>query len=78
GGLVYTFNGFKNVEAYRSEIKNPSRNVPLEIILSLALVLLLYMGLQNAFMQAVPHEYIISKGVWAGLDYVSPLLQVAK
>ncbi|ACD30334.1 APC family permease [Francisella tularensis] len=77
GGLVYTFNGFQIVVAYSSEIKNPSRNVPLAIILSLTLVLLLYMGLQYAFMQAVPHEYLISKGGWAGLDFESPLLQVA-
>ncbi|MDE4953421.1 amino acid permease, partial [Francisella tularensis subsp. holarctica] len=77
GGLVYTFNGFQIVVAYSSEIKNPTRNVPLAIILSLALLLLLYMGLQYAFMQAVPLEYLISKGGWAGLDFESPLLQVA-
>ncbi|MDE4949218.1 APC family permease, partial [Francisella tularensis subsp. holarctica] len=51
--------------------------VPLAIILSLALVLILYMGVQYAFMQAVPLEYLISKGGWAGLDFESPLLQVA-
>ena len=37
GGLVYTFNGFQIVVAYSSKINNPSRNVPLAIILSLAL-----------------------------------------
>ena len=77
GGLVYTFNGFQIVVAYSSEIKNPSRNVPLAIIFSLLLVLVLYMGLQYAFMQAVPNDYLISKGGWAGLDFESPLLQVA-
>ena len=56
GGLVYTFNGFQIVVAYSSKINNPSRNVPLAIILSLALVLLLYMGLQYAFMQAVQYH----------------------
>ncbi|WP_150466770.1 APC family permease [Francisella sp. SYW-9] len=77
GGLIYTFNGFQIVVAYSSEIKNPSRNVPLAIILSLSLVLILYMGLQYAFMQAVPHNYLVSKGGWAGLDFESPLLQLA-
>lgn len=77
GGLVYTFNGFQIVVAYSSEIKNPSRNVPLAIILSLTLVLFLYMGLQYTFMHAVPHEYLIDKGGWQGLDFESPLLQVA-
>ncbi|MBY7734077.1 APC family permease [Francisella philomiragia] len=77
GGLVYTFNGFQIVVAYSSEIKNPSRNVPIAIILSLTIVLILYIALQYAFMEAVPHSYLIEKGGWAGLDFESPLLQVA-
>jgi amino acid transporter len=77
GGLIYTFNGFQIVVAYSSEIKNPSRNVPLAIIFSLLLVLVLYMGLQYAFMQAIPHDYLVAKGGWGGLDFDSPLLQVA-
>lgn len=77
GGLIYTFNGFQTVVAYASEVKNPGRNVPLAIILALILVLALYLGLQYAFMQAVPHQYLVSKGGWAGLDFDSPLLQLA-
>jgi amino acid transporter len=77
GGLIYTFNGFQTVVAYASEVKNPSRNIPLAIIISLALVLVLYLGLQYAFMQAVPHDYLVSKGGWSGLDFESPLLQLA-
>ncbi|MFC4891469.1 APC family permease [Pseudofrancisella aestuarii] len=77
GGLIYTFNGFQTVVAYASEVKNPGRNIPLAIILALVLVLFLYMGLQYAFMQAVPHEYLLSKGGWQGLDFESPLLQLA-
>ncbi|AIT08591.1 amino acid transporter [Candidatus Francisella endociliophora] len=77
GGLIYTFNGFQTVVAYASEVKNPGRNVPLAIVLALVLVLILYLGLQYAFMQAVPHEYLVSKGGWAGLDFESPLLQLA-
>lgn len=76
GGLIYTFNGFQTVVAYASEIENPKRNVPLAIVLSLGLVLVLYLGLQYAFMQAVPHSYLVSHGGWAGLDFESPLLQV--
>ena len=77
GGLIYTFNGFQTVVAYASEVKNPGRNVPLAIILALVLVLCLYLGLQYAFMQAVPYDYLISKGGWSGLDFQSPLLQLA-
>jgi amino acid transporter len=77
GGLIYTFNGFQTIVAYASEVQNPKRNIPLAIFLSLAGVLVLYLGLEYAFMQAVPHDYLISKGGWAGLDFSSPLLQVA-
>ncbi len=77
GGLIYTFNGFQTVVAYASEVKNPGKNVTLAIFLALVLVLLLYLGLQYAFMQAVPHDYLVSKGGWAGLDFESPLLQLA-
>lgn len=77
GGLIYTFNGFQTVVAYASEVKNPGRNVPLAIVCALALVLVLYLALQYAFMQAVPHAYLVNKGGWAGLDFESPLLQLA-
>ncbi|MGQ4001574.1 APC family permease [Francisellaceae bacterium CB299] len=77
GGLIYTFNGFQTVVSYASEVKNPGRNVPLAIFIALLLVLCLYLGLQYAFMQAVPHDYLVSKGGWAGLDFESPLLQLA-
>lgn len=77
GGLIYTFNGFQTVVAYASEVKNPGRNIPLAIVLALVLVLILYLGLQYAFMQAVPYELLVSKGGWAGLDFESPLLQLA-
>ncbi len=77
GGLIYTFNGFQTVVAYASEVKNPGRNIPLAIILALVIVLALYLGLQYAFMQAVPHQYLLEKGGWAGLDFDSPLLQLA-
>ncbi|BCD90896.1 amino acid transporter [Francisella halioticida] len=77
GGLIYTFNGFQTVVAYASEVENPGRNVPLAIVLALALVLVLYLSLQYAFMQVVPHDYLVSKGGWAGLDFESPLLQLA-
>ncbi|KEI35921.1 amino acid permease-associated region precursor [Francisella sp. W12-1067] len=77
GGLIYSFNGFQTVVAYASEVKNPSRNVPLAIIIALILVLALYTALQYAFMQAVPHAYLVEKGGWSGLDFESPLLQLA-
>ena len=77
GGLIYTFNGFQTVVAYASEVKNPKRNIPLAIVLALGLVLVLYLCLQYAFMQAVPHQYLLQKGGWAHLGFESPLLQLS-
>ena len=77
GGLIYTFNGFQMVVAYASEVKNPKRNIPLAIIFALILVLILYLALQYAFMQAIPHQYLLQKGGWAHLDFQSPLLQLS-
>ncbi|GAB4222539.1 MAG: APC family permease [Francisella sp.] len=77
GGLIYTFNGFQTVGSYASEVKNPGKNIPLAIFLALLIVLTLYLGLQYAFMQAVPYNYLVEKGGWAGLDFDSPLLQLS-
>ena len=76
-GLIYSFNGFQISVAYASEIENPKRNVPLSIVISIVVVMFLYMGLQYAFMSAVPHDYLVSHGGWAGLNFHSPLLNLA-
>ena len=57
-GLIYSYNGFQLSVAFASEIKNPRRNVPLSIIISVVLVMCVYMLLQLAFMGAVPHEIL--------------------
>ncbi|AIT08927.1 amino acid transporter [Candidatus Francisella endociliophora] len=77
GGLVYTFNGFQTIASYASEIENPKRNIPLAIVISVLVVLLVYMGLQYAFMQALPHQYLVEAGGWRSLNFESPLLQLA-
>ena len=76
-GLVYSFNGFQMSVAYASEIENPKRNVPLSIIISVIIVMILYMGLQYGFMGAIPHNYLVSHGGWDGLNFSSPLLNLA-
>ena len=76
-GLIYAFNGFQTAVAFASEIENPKRNVPLSIVLSIFIVMLLYMALQYGFMAAVPHDYLVEHGGWAGLDFSSPLLNLA-
>ncbi|WP_192483292.1 MULTISPECIES: APC family permease [Cysteiniphilum] len=76
-GLIYSFNGFQISVSFASEIKNPKRNVPLSIILSIFIILIVYMGLQYAFMAAVPHELLVKNGGWQGMNFSSPLLNLA-
>ena len=74
-GLIYAFNGFQVVAAFASEIKNPKRNVPLVITISILFTLAIYMLIQLAFMGAVPSD-LSAKG-WANLNFNSPLVNLA-
>ncbi|WP_444902702.1 APC family permease [Microbulbifer sp. CnH-101-E] len=76
-GLIYSYNGFQVSVAFASEIKNPKRNIPLAITLSIVIITLVYLSLQFAFMEAVPHQVLIENGGWQGLNFASPLLDLA-
>lgn len=73
-GLVYAFNGFQVVASFASEVKNPKRNIPLAIIISILFTLGLYLLLQFTFMSAMP-DNIAAKG-WASLNFNSPLVNL--
>ncbi|MCE2705861.1 MAG: APC family permease [Proteobacteria bacterium] len=74
-GLIYSYNGFQISVAFASEIKNPKRNVPLSIILSVIIVMVVYMLLQLSFMAAMPHSQL--QNGWSGLNFHSPLINLA-
>lgn len=74
-GLIYSYNGFQLAVAFASEIKNPKKNVPLSIIISICLVMVLYMVLQLSFMGSVPHG-MLQEG-WNSLNFHSPLVNLA-
>ena len=74
-GLIYSYNGFQVVVAFSSEVKNPRKNVPLAIVISISLVMLVYMALQISFMGAVPHEML--QAGWSSLNFHSPLVNLA-
>lgn len=76
-GLIYSFNGFQVSVSFASEIKNPKRNIPLSMIFSVLIILLVYMGLQYAFMKVIPHNFLILHGGWKGIDFASPLLNLS-
>ncbi len=74
-GLIYSYNGFQLSVAFASEVKNPKRNIPLSIIISIIIVMAVYMLLQLSFMGAVPHD-MLSTG-WTSINFKSPLMNLA-
>ena len=72
-GMIYAFNGFQVVTAFASEIKNPQRNIPLAIVISVVIVLVFYLLLQFAFMGAVPHSMFGDLG-WINVNFGSPIV----
>jgi amino acid transporter len=73
-GIFYAFYGFGMVATFGSEIKNPQKNIPIALVLSVVISLFIYLLLQAAFIGALPED-LISKG-WNNLNFTSPLAQL--
>lgn len=75
GGVVFAFNGFKNVVELAGEAANPKRTIPFALIGSILVCLTVYLLLQTAFIGAVP-TVSLANG-WAAIQFAkssSPLL----
>ncbi|MEO8802617.1 MAG: APC family permease [Rudaea sp.] len=55
-GIVFSYLGFRQGVELAGETNNPSRNVPIAIIGSIILCAIIYIGLQVAFIGALPSE----------------------
>ncbi|MCR9139882.1 MAG: APC family permease [Alphaproteobacteria bacterium] len=78
GGVVLSMIGFRHAIDMAGEVRNPGRSIPLAMILAMLICLLLYVGLQIAFIGAVPSDAIA--GGWANLHLThsgGPLASVA-
>ncbi|MFF7634450.1 APC family permease [Kitasatospora sp. NPDC008050] len=75
GGIVYAFNGFQSPVEFSGEVRDPRRDVPRSVLTGLALAVLLYLGLQLAFLVAVP-ERDLANG-WRGVAFDSPFAELA-
>ncbi|AXA34598.1 APC family permease [Francisella adeliensis] len=73
-GIFYSFYGFAILATFSSELDNPKRNIPIALAASIFIILAIYLGLQTAFIGALPVE-MVAKG-WAHLDFSSPLAQL--
>ncbi len=76
GGVIYTFNGFQAPLNFAREARNPGFSIPFAIIGSLVFCLFVFVLLQVAYIAAVPQDMLKAQG-WHGLDFSSPLAQLA-
>ncbi|MGN6330735.1 MAG: APC family permease [Motilibacteraceae bacterium] len=77
-GIVFSYLGFRQGVELAGESKNPGRNVPIAVIGSVLVCTLIYIGLQVAFIGAVP-DSSLAKG-WSNLSFAGdfgPLAGIA-
>ncbi|MCM2430030.1 APC family permease [Streptomyces sp. RKAG337] len=75
GGIVYSVNGFQAPLDFSGEARNPRRNVPGAVLTGIGLAVLVYLGLQLAFLYTVP-DSLLGHG-WQGVNFESPFGQLA-
>ncbi|MEV6013237.1 APC family permease [Streptomyces sp. NPDC051976] len=75
GGIVYSVNGFQAPLDFSGEARDPRRTMAPSVLSGIAVSVLLYLGLQFAFLLAVP-ESLLGHG-WQGVDFDSPFGQLA-
>lgn len=75
GGIVYSVNGFQAPLDFSGEARNPRRTVPAAVLTGIGLAVLVYLGLQLAFLFTVP-ESLLGHG-WKGVNFESPFGQLA-
>ena len=75
-GMIYSFNGFQLCASFASEIKNPKRNLPLGMIISIILCFFIYVLLQSSFIGALDNNQLTMSG-WHQLNFNSPFAQIS-
>lgn len=75
-GLVFAYTGFRNIVELSGEAKHPRRHIPLALVLTVVFAAVLYLGLQLAFLGAVPASELAKSG-WRGVNFASPFADLA-
>jgi amino acid transporter len=57
-GIIFAYSGFEQADQLAGEIKNPGRNLPRAIIISIVLGTIIYVLLQIAFIGALPESAV--------------------
>jgi amino acid transporter len=66
-GIIFAYSGFEQADQLAGEIKNPGRNLPLAIIISVLIGTAIYCLLQVAFIVALPPALLGSHGGLIGI-----------
>ena len=69
--IIFAYLGFEQADQLAAEIKNPKRNLPLAIILSILIGTAIYVLLQVVFIGAVPHALVAGPKGFAGIPATS-------
>jgi amino acid transporter len=67
-GIIFAYSGFEQADQLAGEIKNPGRNLPLAIIISVLIGTAIYCLLQIAFIVALPPALLGAHGGLIGLS----------
>jgi amino acid transporter len=67
GGIIFAYQGFEQAIQLGGETRNPGRNIPLAVIGSMVIGVILYIGLQLAFLGAL-HPAELKNG-WANISF---------
>ncbi len=70
GGIIFAYLGFRQALDLGGEAKNPQRDIPRSILTAILIGIVLYVGLQLAWIVAMPAS-ALAKG-WAGINFSSP------
>jgi amino acid transporter len=75
-GIVWAFNGFQSPINMAAEARDPRRSLPIAVLGSIGIALVVYIGLQIAFLLAVSPADIAAHG-WKGFSFSSPFADLA-
>ena len=71
--IIFAYLGFEQADQLAAEVKNPKRNLPLAIILSILIGTVIYVLLQVVFIGAIPHALSRPMG-FAGLTSTNAIV----
>ncbi|WDL97619.1 APC family permease [Alicyclobacillus sp. ALC3] len=74
-GVIFAYTGFRAAIDLAGEAVNPRRDIPRAVLTALGIAIVLYIGLELAFVGAVPGSSLVQG--WHGVNFNSPFAQLA-